>query len=234
MKDQYVGDVNDYLKYALLRALAGDGAIRVGVCWMLTGSDGRSDGNRRSYLKRPAEWERFDPPLYAKLASLDESLDRRVAAIQESEIIPNAIYFDKLLEDSLCERERYFKEAHSRLDGCDLIFFDPDNGLERSISKGKRNSSKYVYWDEISVFYGTGHSVLVYQHFPRENRKAFTERLRSHCTKLAPNPEVCVFQTAHTMFVLAAHPKHQSKLLRGIGLAGNWPETFVQVHRYSD
>lgn len=36
MKHQYVGDINNYRKYALLRALSADGANRIGVCWMLT------------------------------------------------------------------------------------------------------------------------------------------------------------------------------------------------------
>jgi len=33
MKEQYVGDVNDYRKYALLRHFAIEGRVRVGVCW---------------------------------------------------------------------------------------------------------------------------------------------------------------------------------------------------------
>jgi hypothetical protein len=36
VKHQYVGDINDYRKYALLRALSAGGANRIGVCWMLT------------------------------------------------------------------------------------------------------------------------------------------------------------------------------------------------------
>lgn len=50
MKEQYVGDISDYRKYALLRALSAGGANRIGVCWMLTPSDGSSDGNKLGYL----------------------------------------------------------------------------------------------------------------------------------------------------------------------------------------
>jgi len=39
MKEQYVGDINDYRKYALLRYLAEKGGVRTGVCWMLTQPD---------------------------------------------------------------------------------------------------------------------------------------------------------------------------------------------------
>ena len=54
MKHQDVGDINDYRKYALLRALSAGGANRIGVCWMLTPDDGRTDGGKLSCLKQPS------------------------------------------------------------------------------------------------------------------------------------------------------------------------------------
>jgi hypothetical protein len=50
MKDQYFGDVNDYRKYGLLRALSSVTRLPIGVCWLLTGPDSRSDGEFRRYL----------------------------------------------------------------------------------------------------------------------------------------------------------------------------------------
>ena len=76
MKEQYVGDINDYRKYALLRALAGEGAVKIGVCWMLTPSDGRADGNRLGYLRKPA-FSEFDPPLFDLLATVMDAPDQR-------------------------------------------------------------------------------------------------------------------------------------------------------------
>ena len=35
----------------------------------------------------------------------------------------------------------------------DLVFFDPDNGLETTLPKGRKNSSKYLYLDEVAAFY---------------------------------------------------------------------------------
>ena len=52
LKDQYVGDINDYRKYALLRALSADGANRLGVCWMLTESDGGNHGSWLGYMEQ--------------------------------------------------------------------------------------------------------------------------------------------------------------------------------------
>ena len=43
MKNQYLGDINDYRKQGLLRLLSGMGELKTGVCWMLTPDDGRTN-----------------------------------------------------------------------------------------------------------------------------------------------------------------------------------------------
>ena len=53
VKDQYFGDVNDFRKYGLLRVLAGSDRLRLGVCWMLTAPDGRTNGEFLAYLGQP-------------------------------------------------------------------------------------------------------------------------------------------------------------------------------------
>ncbi len=69
MKNQYVGDINDYKKYGLIRALVGNGAdaFRVGILWMLTDNDNRNDGQILDYLGQPNQWRSYDPPLFDKL-----------------------------------------------------------------------------------------------------------------------------------------------------------------------
>src|SRR5580700_4411694 len=67
MKEQYVGDVNDYRKYALLRHFAIVGALRVGVCWMLTPPD---TGNLRHYLSEPKKWRDYDEGLFDQLSRI--------------------------------------------------------------------------------------------------------------------------------------------------------------------
>ena len=45
MKNQYAGDVNDYVKYSLVRKLVAAAQARVvTVCWMRTLDDDRTDG----------------------------------------------------------------------------------------------------------------------------------------------------------------------------------------------
>ena len=72
MKEQYVGDVNDYRKYALLRHFAGAG-IRIGICWMLTPPDDGPDGGKTAYLKDPERWRHYDPAVFDLLKSVRRS-----------------------------------------------------------------------------------------------------------------------------------------------------------------
>ena len=64
MKDQYFGDINDYRKYGLIRALQAEAQLKVLAAWMLTPNDDRRDGELRAYLQEPGSWQQFDPELY--------------------------------------------------------------------------------------------------------------------------------------------------------------------------
>ena len=62
MKNQYVADVNDFLKYAFLRAVA-KRDLHLTVVWMLTASDAGTDGQRLRYLADPGRFRQVDPLL---------------------------------------------------------------------------------------------------------------------------------------------------------------------------
>ncbi len=64
MKLQYLGDVNDYRKYSLLRYLSDRGQFKIGVCWMLTADDAGRDGRKIGYLDQPDVWRGADPELF--------------------------------------------------------------------------------------------------------------------------------------------------------------------------
>ncbi len=56
MKNQYFGDIYDYIKYGLLRRLSPKGEVSTTLCWMLTPNDQGKDGHRISYLEDHAKW----------------------------------------------------------------------------------------------------------------------------------------------------------------------------------
>ena len=212
MKEQYVGDVNDYRKYALLRLLGRSG-LRLGVCWMLTPNDGRSDGNKLAYLDQ-AKQERHDPELFALLRRVRGEADaRRLILIEGSETLPGAVFVNTIVPETLFERQLWFKQASAALADTDLVFFDPDNGIEvGSVAKGGRNSSKYVYHDELAATYRAGHSLLVYQHFQRKERESFIRDVADDLRRIAANAEIWAIRTSHVVFMLVVQPRHHAAL----------------------
>jgi hypothetical protein len=208
MKEQYVGDISDYRKYALLRALSVGGEVRIGVCWMLTPPDGSSDGSKLAYLRQPERYRAHDPELFDLLASAASEPDqRRLLTIEESGVIPDARYFNTVIPDATVERGATMGECQRQFVDCDLVFFDPDNGLEiPSLPKGRKNSSKFVYLDELAAFYAAGHSLLVYQHFPRVERERFIAGCASRLRSIAPSASLWAYRTKHVVFLAAINP----------------------------
>jgi hypothetical protein len=213
MKDQYFGDVNDYRKYGLLRTVAAAG-LSIGVCWLLTGVDNGNDGELRRYLEKPSRWRKYDPDLYDRLQRVRQpDVQRGVRYCGEWGLVPGALYFDELLSDDSRQRDDYFRRALGTLGGCDVIFFDPDVGIEvPSTARGKRGSSQYIYWAELREAYRRGHSLLVYQHFPRVERTRFVPFLADCLGDELGAPRVGAFVTPYVVFFLVQQSVHGAAL----------------------
>lgn len=225
MKNQYFGDINDYRKYGILRGLGGKGTLSTAVCWTLTPDDSRSDGSRIRYLSEPSEWSRYDPELFAHLRlTVIGRRVRAVEAIQDARVLPNSRFFDEVLTDNVAERKRYFDRFLRFARGTDLVFFDPDNGLGvKSVERGERNSSKYVYDEELAVAFRDGHSVLFYQHFPRRPRGPFVQGLVERLAPALGATEAYSFSTSMVVFLLFVHRRHYSMLeSRAVEVEAKW------------
>jgi hypothetical protein len=217
VKDQYVGDINDYRKYALLRALSSGGANRVGVCWMLTPPDGGMDGGKlvlppAARVSSPRRSRAVRHPWRMRLLTPDR---RRLATIEDSGAIPGALYQNDPAARRTC------RPPHLSLSRCayafrdvDLIFFDPDNGLEvSSLPKGRRNSSKYLYlstrWQR-STFPANPFSST--STFPGSSGLSFLNRCAERLRVAAPGASLWAFTTAHVVFLLLLHPASTAHL----------------------
>lgn len=145
LKNQYFGDINDYRKYGILRGLVGK-ELNSLICWMLTSNDSRSDGKFIDYLTEPLKWKVFDTELYEILRELLLHKNQRdVRAVEEYSLIPRAQFIYTLIKDDLRSREVWKKELLLKYKSKDIIFFDPDNGIEvKSVQKGNQGSSKYI------------------------------------------------------------------------------------------
>jgi len=210
MKNQYFGDINDYRKYGLIRSILDTYNFRLLMAWMLTPDDSRTDGKFIDYLSEPY-WDCYDSILYKKLQDLICLNNiRKVAFIEKTNLLPGAKYFSRIVLDSRKDRTAWFQELLFKANDADLVFLDPDNGIEvKSKPYGEKYSSKYLYWREISDLWEQGKSLLIYQHFCREERRLFIERLRGELQERAKGSFVSAFSTPHVVFFLVLQPEHQ-------------------------
>jgi hypothetical protein len=92
MRDQYAGDISDLLKFAFLRAIAGDDKT-IGVGWYYNSThDGLQDGRHREYCNEK-KWESLDQIL---LRALRELSGRSVDALEHLPIWPARSRFHRV------------------------------------------------------------------------------------------------------------------------------------------
>jgi len=128
--------------------------------------------------------------------------------LETSDILTNRRFYSEIIEDNIELREAYFNRFLEFAKGVDLIFFDPDNGLEvKSILRGKRSSSKYLYWSEVKDSYQAGHSILIYQHFPRMQRESFIRNFVRQCKAMTEVGRIFYYKTGHVVFFLLTQSK---------------------------
>ena len=210
MKNQYFGDINDYRKYSLLRLLSGFGEISAAVCWMLTPDDLRPDGHRIQYLREPEKWRRFDPVVFDLLRNQVIQRERRkIDSIQKDEIFPNCLFYSATIQDDTKQREKFVSNFLRIAKNSELVFFDPDNGIEvKSVPYGKRNSSKYVYYSEVQRTFKNGHSILIYQHLPPRSRSSLASSLGQRLSETASADRIYLYWTQFVLFLLVAQSQH--------------------------
>ena len=143
MQDRYAGDIGDFGKYGLLRALCGDD-LRLGVLWYAFEGDKKqapNDGKHTAYVHsgRDGSFEECDPDLFAIMRAIVCGGTRSIAEVEQSGALPHdALYFSRPLkfrgmkpgQPRELKRRAWLGAALRALRAADLVFADPDNGLE--------------------------------------------------------------------------------------------------------
>jgi hypothetical protein len=210
MKHQYFGDIGDYKKFSILKSLGSIGELQTTVCWMLTPNDNRTDGSFIQYLSQAREWRMFDIEVFDLLRkSIHVNSDRNLKIIEDAQIIRGTTFFSKILGDDIVSRKTYFDSLFEESKKSDVIFFDPDNGIEvPSVQPGKRNSSKYIFRSEIQQAFEKGFSLLLYQHFVRENRIEFMKRIASSLQADFAGCHLSMLKTKNAFFIFLPQERH--------------------------
>lgn len=215
MQEQNVANRHDYRKYALLRALSDEGRNRIGICWMLRPSDGKSDPLKFAYLRKPARERPFDPELFDLLVQIAaEPPQRRLHLFEASNAIPSAIFYNDILPDEDMKRQNYMAACRAALSSADLVFLDPDIGIEKPTSKRKRSDdpTQYVNVEEIRTFYNEGKSLLIYQQPPRIIPKDYADICSARLREIMPNAPQWIFKAGGVFFLMLINPKSTTRL----------------------
>ena len=127
-------------------------------------------------------------------------------------IVPGTTFFNEFVPNSRTERNSYHTRCMAAFADRDLVFFDPDNGLEVKSATGKKRS-KHVLLDEVADHYAGGRSVLFYQHLGQTlPRRAFAEEKAAKLRAVLPGASMSAFDTPHVVFLLAARPEHAKRV----------------------
>jgi hypothetical protein len=219
MKNEFFGDIRDYRKYGLLRILSGGKRASSAVCWMLTPDEDKP--TNVAYLCRDKTWHygtcwHFDERLFDALhQAVCVDGVRNVARAKHADILSPEVFdfYEGQLNDDVNSRKEYFEGLLARFNGRDLVFFDPDNGLEvKSVRAGNKRSSKYLYFDELSRSFDDQHSILVFQFFRgKAPGDVIIEKTSQIFSRLHAD-EIASFKTDRVIFFLIPQPEHLGEL----------------------
>ncbi len=232
MQDRYAGDVGDFGKFGMLRLIEKSG-ISVGINWYLVGDESHNnDGKHIGYLENK-EYEGCDDLLLTALNDMIKLNCRSVAELEKCNLLSTQKYYHERLFD---ERKQWHKNALETMNGCDLVFLDPDNGLlPKSVSRGSEKSIKYVFPEEIIDYYIAGHSVVFYSHRTREKVGLYLQRFeklfQSEELKSATIKGVSFKRGTIRDYFFIMREEHVAKIEESLAtlFAGKWSRHFSEV-----
>ena len=177
MQNKYAGDVGDFGKLGMLRRINSTG-LTLGINWYLMPDDGNNDGKHIGYLN-DSKFLGCDDELYRELKSIVDGRRRCVRSLEDARFIPNTAFYSSILSRENT-RDSWHQDALKTLEGKDVVFLDPDNGLmPKSKSAIQYDGGKYVLPEELADYYSRGQSIIFYNHRTREKTEVYLDKFRS-------------------------------------------------------
>ena len=237
MQDRYTGDIGDYGKLGMLRCLAAAG-FRVGVNWYRTPDEDHNEDGRFTQYAHDNTYQDCDPQLWASLAQILDTKQRRVESLETPDIL-DAVFYNEPLDFrkvSVLEREGKRADWHRRalaaLNGCELVFVDPDNGLMVPSARRSKKANKYVLPEELFDYYQQGASVIYYQHKARRQDSFYTDQhnklLQDERIQGAEGLGLKFTRTSLRYYWFLLRPEHAETVCLCVAsmLAGPWGNCF--------
>ena len=227
MQDRYAGDIGDYGKFGLLRALSAAG-LSIGVNWYrtipLAPELARDDGRYRI----PQNLFLCDAELAKALYEISRpgNPERGILSLEAAKLIDGAVYFSEPVR--IADRSEWHEKSMTALGDCNLVFLDPDNGLQvKSVSQRSAKSVKYALYEEVGAYVAAKQSVVIYNHRCRKKwdvyTRSITEQLRLK-SELHDQPiRMITFPrfSVRDYFIISATPEHDQRIRSALGFLEN-------------
>ena len=174
--------MGDFAKYGLMRSFNSAG-FRTALAWYLFPDEGHnSDGKHIAYLGRD-EFRRCDPDLHDQMKSMVDDDNRNILSVEQSKILgANTLFHSEKLDFSDLpklqskagkqkrekRRAKWLSDCESETKGAQVVFFDPDNGIQGSKPRPYGNKGpKFLYWTDLKPFTERDQSLVIYNHASR-------------------------------------------------------------------
>lgn len=170
MQDKYVADIGDYGKYALLNALISSD-LKLFVNWYFNNQRGRAF----QYLHQEEKYGNCCPWLYSALQEIAK-VPSRLKEIESRGILPKeTIFFAEPLDGLAAlqlqdqHRLKWHSQALEKAEKADIVFLDPDNGLESedNARNSEGASMLSLATTEVRDYVARDKSLIFYHHFHR-------------------------------------------------------------------
>lgn len=239
MQNRYSGDIGDFSKLGLLRALQVCN-IPIGINWYLVPDETHnSDGCHVSYLEKD-EFRQCDEVLWHELRKVVHNEKRAVHSLQNKSIL-TAVHYSEVLDFSGKKRNErdmvrvgWHRQALRQLAQAGIICTDPDNGLIVPSAQGTSRENKYILPEEIQDYYQQGSSVIYYQHKARKPDSFYIlqhQALLRNSTFGGAFGQVLKFSTtSQRYYCFVIQPEHYTLIKSALYrmLNGPWSNHFVR------
>ena len=240
MQNRYTGDIGDFSKLGLLRALQAAG-LSIGLNWYLTPDETHNtDGRHVDYLKQE-KYRACDPDLWLGLKAIVDGENREVRYMENDDIL-QATFFSDCLDfrgkkkvKRTERRAEWFTKSLDVMAGNDIVCVDPDNGLVVPSAKGRPKENKYVLPEELASYYAQGSTVIYYQHKARRKDPFYTDQLKALLRRedlSGASGLVLKFEkVSQRYYMFIIQPKHREMVEKAVKdmLSTDWGKHFRQL-----
>ena len=234
MRNQFFGDVYDYIKYGLIRRLTNNGETPSALCWMMREDENNNEGRITQFYEDLGVCP-FEPPVFDLLMTMRDRDERDVRVIERSGLLPNTRFHSPIITDDANRRHDYFNDFFRKAEGRELVCFDPDTGIQgmTTAKPGKPESSKYLMRDEAKRAFSRGHSLLLFVHNSLvENEEGFMDRASRNLAVIEDATYLFIFRHRNAGFLLVPQNEKIDGYARIVKkVAEDWPQLKVSRGR---